>query len=84
MMRVIRTEAAENRARNSAVSAENRAQVADLDQVQTLYFDGDMAASVANTGQVASRITDLRPAAEIIDTMWRGCRDILTTTAGRV
>jgi len=32
MMRVIRTEAAENRARNSAVSAENRAQIAEAGQ----------------------------------------------------
>ncbi|HYJ57441.1 MAG TPA: hypothetical protein VEX40_18395, partial [Mycobacterium sp.] len=26
-----------------------------------LYFEGDLEASVANTGQVSSRITDLRP-----------------------
>ncbi len=31
-----------------------------------LYFDGDMEASVANTGQVSSRIGDLLPVSEIV------------------
>ena len=55
-----------------------------LERVQTLYFDGDMAASVANTGQVAGRIVDIQPAADIIAEMWASCRGVLAQTAGRV
>ena len=42
------------------------------------------AASVANTGQVAGRIDEIRPAACIIGEMWAGCRDVLAATAARV
>jgi len=35
-----------------------------LYEVTDLYFDGDMEASVANTGQVSSRIADLLPVSE--------------------
>ena len=41
-----------------------------LGGITRLYFDGDMDASVANTGQVSSRITDLLPASEIVRRMW--------------
>jgi enoyl-[acyl-carrier protein] reductase II len=74
MMRVIRTEAAE------AIDASGeRTGVggAGLERVRALYFDGDMAAGVANTGQVAGRIADIAPAADIINGMWAGCRDAL-------
>lgn len=73
MMRVIRTPAAEKL--DAAASFE--AGGAALQRVQRLYFDGDMDASVANTGQVAGRIEDLPPAAEIIERMWSGCREVL-------
>jgi enoyl-[acyl-carrier protein] reductase II len=43
-----------------------------LAQVLRLYFEGDLEASFANLGQVSSRITDIRPVAEIIDEMWSG------------
>ncbi len=80
MMRVIRTAAAErlDAARSSGDGA------AALQRVQRLYFDGDMDASVANTGQVAGRIQDLPPAAQIIKRMWAGCREVLTATADRL
>jgi hypothetical protein len=45
---------------------------AALQRVQRLYFDGDMDANVANTGQVAGRIEDIPPAADIIKQMWPG------------
>ncbi|MUL47039.1 nitronate monooxygenase [Mycobacterium sp. CBMA293] len=77
MMRVIRTEAAQR------LDAEGTPGVEALARVQRLYFDGDMDASVANTGQVAGRIQDLRPAADIIAETWRGCRDALSATAAR-
>ncbi len=80
MMRVIRTAAAErlDTARSSGEGA------AALRRVQRLYFDGDMDASVANTGQVAGRIQDIPPAADIIKRMWAGCREVLAATADRL
>lgn len=41
-----------------------------LGKITELYFDGDMDASVANTGQVSSRIGDLLPVAEIVRRTW--------------
>lgn len=41
-----------------------------LGGITKLYFDGDMDASVANTGQVSSRITALLPASEIVRRTW--------------
>ncbi|MBI2693920.1 NAD(P)H-dependent flavin oxidoreductase [Mycobacterium nebraskense] len=80
MMRVIRTAAAERL--DTATSSGGGA--AALQRVQRLYFDGDMDASVANTGQVAGRIQDLPPAADIIKRMWAGCREVLAATADRL
>jgi enoyl-[acyl-carrier protein] reductase II len=80
MMRVIRTPAAEKIDESASFDEGGAA----LQRVQRLYFDGDMDASVANTGQVAGRIEDIRPAAEIIKQMWAGCREVLVATADRV
>ena len=80
MMRVIRTAAAERL--DTATSSDEGA--AALQRVQRLYFDGDMDASVANTGQVAGRIQDIPSAADIIKHMWAGCRDVLAATADRL
>jgi enoyl-[acyl-carrier protein] reductase II len=80
MMRVIRTPAAER----IDVSTSSGAGGAALQRVQRLYFDGDMDASVANTGQVAGRIDDIPPAADIIKQMWTGCRQVLAATADRL
>jgi enoyl-[acyl-carrier protein] reductase II len=44
-----------------------------------LYFGGDMEASIALTGQVAGRITDIRPVRDII---WGTVNDYRTRTAG--
>ena len=41
-----------------------------LGRITDLYFEGDMEASVANTGQVSSRIVDLQPVAEIVKQTW--------------
>jgi enoyl-[acyl-carrier protein] reductase II len=79
MMRVIRTAAAE-KIDASASLAEGGAA---LQRVQQLYFDGDMDASVANTGEVAGRIEDIPPVADIIERMWTGCREVLAATANR-
>lgn len=80
MMRVIRTAAADSL--DAATSPAERA--AALQRVQRLYFDGDMDASVANTGQVAGRIDDIAPAAEIIERTWAGCRAVLAAAAERL
>jgi enoyl-[acyl-carrier protein] reductase II len=50
-----------------------------LNGVTTLYFEGDMDASVANTGQVSSRITELLPVAEIVARTWSGVETALAT-----
>ena len=55
-----------------------------MDRVQQLYFDGDLDASLANTGQVAGRIDSVRPVAEIIGEMWNGCRDALDEGRARL
>jgi enoyl-[acyl-carrier protein] reductase II len=81
MMRVIRTDAAE------AIDASGEATAlgaGGLERIRELYFDGDMAAGVANTGQVAGRIGEIKPAAEIIAEMWAGCRDALGAAAARL
>ncbi|HYJ57373.1 MAG TPA: hypothetical protein VEX40_18035, partial [Mycobacterium sp.] len=44
--------------------------VVAVGRIADLYFEGDREASVANTGQVSSRITDLRPVADIVRRMW--------------
>ena len=80
MMRVIRTAAAEKLDRSMSFEEGGAA----LQRVQRLYFDGDMDASVANTGQVAGRIEDIPPAADIIEQMWTGCRRVLAATADRL
>ncbi len=52
--------------------------------VTDLYFEGDMDASVANTGQVSSRIAEVLPVADIVRTTWLGAQDVLTLAAARL
>src|ERR1700758_2077857 len=80
IMRVIRTQAAEK----IDASASFEQSGAALQRVRRLYLEGDMDASVANTGQVAGRIEDIPPAADIIKQMWTGCRRALAATADRL
>jgi enoyl-[acyl-carrier protein] reductase II len=67
-MRVIRTEAAERCARSGRWEFDG-----GLLTVEELYTSGDMNCSLANTGQVAGRIDDVRPVAQIISEIWGGC-----------
>jgi enoyl-[acyl-carrier protein] reductase II len=55
-----------------------------LGRVTALYFDGDLDASVANTGQVSSRIVDLPPVADIVRETWGGIEAALKAADGRV
>lgn len=52
--------------------------------VTQLYFEGDMEASVANTGQVSSRILEVLPVADIIRSTWVDARGVLTAAAARL
>jgi len=55
-----------------------------LGRITDLYFDGDMEASVANTGQVSARITDVRPVADVVMDMWAGCQSALDAGRARL
>ena len=46
-----------------------------------LYFGGDMEAAVALSGQVAGRIDEIKPVAQIIDECARDCLQILADLA---
>ena len=48
-----------------------------------LYFGGDMEAAVALSGQVAGRIDDIKPVAQIIDECARDCLQVLADLANR-
>lgn len=75
-MRVLRTGLARRVAADDATPL--------LGGVTTLYFDGDMEASVANTGQVCSRIVEILPVAEVIRSTWEGGRGALNSAAARL
>jgi enoyl-[acyl-carrier protein] reductase II len=51
--------------------------------VTELYFEGDMEASVANTGQVSSRIVEVLPVADIVRSTWVEAQSALTGAAAR-
>jgi enoyl-[acyl-carrier protein] reductase II len=55
-----------------------------LGKVTELYFDGDMDASVANTGQVSSRIDELLPVAEIVRGTWTEIEAVLDAARSRI
>ncbi len=76
-MRVVRTDRAEEMAEAGEAGD-------GLKRILELYNDGDMAASVANTGQVAGRIESIRPVAEILREMWDGCVGALDAARARL
>jgi enoyl-[acyl-carrier protein] reductase II len=55
-----------------------------LGRITELYFDGDLDASVANTGQVSSRIVDLPSVAEIVHQTWGGIGAALDSASARL
>jgi enoyl-[acyl-carrier protein] reductase II len=55
-----------------------------LGQVTDLYFNGEMEASVANTGQVSSRIDSVLPVAQVLEEMWAGCTAALDAGRSRL
>lgn len=76
-MRVLRTGLA-------ARISEHDPGAALLGRITDLYFDGDLEASVANTGQVSSRITGLRPAADIVRRTWGDIEAVLDDARTRL
>jgi enoyl-[acyl-carrier protein] reductase II len=76
-MRVIRTATADQAA------ARGRSE-SGLEAARTLYFEGDMEAALANTGQVAGRIDRIESVAEIVQGTWRDCRTVLEQTRARL
>lgn len=76
-MRVLRTGLA-------ARVAEHDPNAKLLGKVTELYFGGDMEASVANTGQVSSRIADLLPVADIVRQTWVEIEQVLDAARSRV
>ncbi len=54
-----------------------------LDDILSLYFEGDLDAAFAFGGQVAGRIDDVRPVAEIIEETIVEFHDTLRATAAR-
>ncbi|VEG58300.1 2-nitropropane dioxygenase [Mycolicibacterium aurum] len=55
-----------------------------LGRITDLYFAGDLDASVANTGQVSSRITDLQPVADIVRRTWCDIEAVLDDARTRL
>ncbi|NNC54107.1 MAG: nitronate monooxygenase [Pseudomonadales bacterium] len=78
-LRALRTE------RSSALefAPKDENMMAQLANIKDLYFGGDMEASIALTGQVCGRIGEVRPVAEIIDSVRREFFQALTGLASK-
>ena len=59
-LRALRTE------KTTKLEHEDNVSMAEFARVQDLYFGGDLEASIALTGQVAGRIEEIKPVAEIL------------------
>lgn len=77
-MRVLRNSITE------ALGADDAGPPKLLGQITDLYFGGDMEASVANTGQVSSRIDRVLPVAQVVQEMWAGCTAALDACRARL
>ncbi|WP_370489537.1 NAD(P)H-dependent flavin oxidoreductase [Mycobacterium sp. pV006] len=76
-MRVLRT--------GLAATLSDRGERAELlGRITDLYFEGDLDASVANTGQVSARITGLEPVAEIVRRTWTDAEVALDAARRRI
>lgn len=76
-MRVLRTGLA-------ARLSEHASDAQLLGRITELYFAGDLEASVANTGQVSSRITELHPVADIVRRTWCDIEGVLNGARSRL
>ena len=76
-LRALRTEKTERLQREPETNA-----MAEFGAARDLYFGGDMEASIALSGQVAGRIEEVRPVAEIIADTVQGYHDTIARLAG--
>ena len=67
-MRTLRTEL------SASAERESPAPRLSIEGLLRLYFEGDMEAAYAMSGQVAGRIDDVLPVAQILEEAWRTCR----------
>jgi enoyl-[acyl-carrier protein] reductase II len=68
---------------STAAESEARAVIPQLESVRDLYFGGNMDASFAFSGQVAGRITEVLPVAQILSETMTECEAVLRDTATR-
>jgi enoyl-[acyl-carrier protein] reductase II len=76
-LRALRTE------RTTRLEREERVSMAEFGTATDLYFGGDMEASIALSGQVAGRIDDVVPVADIIAGTVAGFTEAITALADR-
>jgi len=67
-MRTLRTD------RSSTAERADQAPPMSIDGIFRLYFEGDLEAAYAMSGQVAGRITEILPVARILQEAWDECR----------
>jgi enoyl-[acyl-carrier protein] reductase II len=70
-MRTLRTEL------SASAERESPAPRLSIEGLLRLYFEGDMEAAYAMSGQVAGRIDDILPVAQILEDAWATCRERL-------
>jgi enoyl-[acyl-carrier protein] reductase II len=68
---------------SASAEKEDRAVIPSLEAVHDLYFGGNMEASFAFSGQVAGRIDEVKPVAQIIEETVSECEAVLRETAKR-
>lgn len=61
-------------AKTTELERQDQVDLGVFGRVADLYFGGDMEASIALTGQVAGRISDVQPVAQVIDDTINGFR----------
>lgn len=76
-MRTLRTD------RSSTAERADQAPPMSLDGIFRLYFEGDLEAAYAMSGQVAGRITEILPVAQILQQAWDDCRARLRELGAR-
>lgn len=76
-LRALRTE------RSTRIAAEGTPSIfGEFADTRRVYFDGDLEAGIALTGQVAGRIHDVKPVAQILDETMRDYSKTITRLAG--
>src|SRR5436190_15458794 len=68
---------------SEAAEGEDRAVIPSLEAVHDLYFGGNMEASFAFSGQVAGRITEVMPVAQILSETIADCERVLREISAR-